>query len=169
MDNNTLTEKLLSDSNFATLDASNFVKTYIEKLVYNILTYVNDKISLGTIEITDNYVAKNELSQNITGCPSAFSSVDGATSALIAFAEEYSHLGVTDLDMLCKEVIVDFLNLHNGLFVVKLSQDNICELSLDAPKQDGSYTIDNTTYKSITVIPIIFSYGTIKFLLCEIQ
>lgn len=168
MDNKKLTDTLLAASNYSSINATEFVQAYIEKLVFDIVTYVDDSISVGRIEILDSYVGKNELSQEITGIPSAFSSVDGSSFALTSFAEKYSHLGITEFDVLAREAIVDFLNLHNGLFVVDLSRSNICELSLTAPKQSGNYSIDNATYKSITVIPVIFSFGTIKFLLCEL-
>ena len=99
--------------------------------------------------------------------PSAYSCVEGRDDALTAFAQSYSHLGITSFDMLAREAILDFLNLHNGLFVVMLSKNNICELSLDAPKQNGNYSIDLAQYKSITVIPVTFQFGTVKFFLCE--
>lgn len=169
MDNNKLTNKLLSNTNFPLLkDATSFVTTYIEKLVYDVVTYVDTEITIGKIEILDSYQGKVELSQGITGVPSAYSAIDGATNALVEFAEQYSHLGIKKFDDLAKEVLVDFLNLHNGLFVVQLSKNNICELSLDVPKQNGNYAFDHSSYKSITVIPIMFSFGTVKFLLCEI-
>lgn len=169
MDNNKSYSKILEASNYLTVDnISDFVKTYIEKLVYNICMYVDSDISLGNIEILDTVSGKCELSQAITGIPSAYSCVDGKEDALVAFAENYSHLGIKSFDLLAREAILDFLNLHNGLFVVLLSRKNICELSLDAPKQNGNYQIDLAQYKSITVIPAVFKYGTIKFYLCEI-
>lgn len=168
MDNNRSVSRILEASNYLTLtNMSDFVKTYIEKLVYNISMYVDPDFSLGSIDIVSNFSGKCELSQAITGVPSAYSCVEGANKALVEFAERYSHLGIKSFDMLAREAILDFLNLHNGLFVVMLSKNNICELSLDAPKQNGNFTIDLALYKSITVIPVIFSYGTVKFYLCE--
>ncbi len=168
MDKNRSVSRILEASNYLTLtNMSDFVKTYIEKLVYNISMYVDPDFSLGSIDIVSNFSGKCELSQAITGVPSAYSCVEGANEALVEFAERYSHLGIKSFDMLAREAILDFLNLHNGLFVVMLSKNNICELSLDAPKQNGNFTIDLALYKSITVIPVIFSYGTVKFYLCE--
>lgn len=168
MDNKKLTTKLLSASNYSLLtDITPFVATYIEKLVYDVATYVDTQIKVGKIEVIKHFNGKTELSQEIVGVPSAYSSIDGTEDALVAFAQLYSKLGVDSFDALAKEVLVDFLNLHNGLFVVQLSQDNICELSLDVPKQNGNYALDVADYQSITVIPIIFTFGTIKFLLCE--
>ena len=168
MDNNRSVSRILEASNYLTLtNMSDFVRTYIEKLVYNISMYVDPDFSLGSIDIVSNFSGKCELSQAITGVPSAYSCIEGANDTLVEFAERYSHLGVKSFDVLAREAILDFLNLHNGLFVVMLSKNNICELSLDAPKQNGNFTIDLATYKSITVIPVIFSYGTVKFYLCE--
>ena len=168
MDNNRSVSRILEASNYLTLtDMSDFVRTYIEKLVYNISMYVDADFSLGNIDIVNNFSGKCELSQAITGVPSAYSCIEGPNDTLVEFAERYSHLGVKSFDVLAREAILDFLNLHNGLFVVMLSKNNICELSLDAPKQNGNFTIDLATYKSITVIPVIFSYGTVKFYLCE--
>ncbi len=168
MDNNKSYSKILETSNYLNVDMSDFVKTYIEKLVYNICIYVDSDFSLGNIEILNTFSGKCELSQQITGVPSAYSCVDGREDALVAFAENYSHLGIKSFDVLAREAILDFLNLHNGLFVVLLSKNNICELSLDAPKQNGNYQIDLAQYRSITVIPVMFKYGTIKFFLCEV-
>lgn len=169
MDNKKLADKLLGSSNYPSLDKklNSFVKTYIEKLIYDVISYVDEHIVVGTIEVLDNYRGRTELSQNITGIPSAYSSIDGTPDVLAQFAEQYSHLGIKEFDLLAKEAIIDFLNLHNGLFVVQLSSDNICELSLDVPKQNGNYNLDSAIYKSITVIPVVFTYGTVKFLLCE--
>ena len=169
MENNKTVSKILEASNYASLTGmSDFVRTYIEKLVYNINMYVDQDFSLGSIEILSDFSGRCELSQGITGVPSAYSCVDGKEDALTAFAEHYSHLGIKSFDMLAREAILDFLNLHNGLFVVMLSKNNICELSLDAPKQDGKFSIDLAQYKTITVIPVMFSYGTVKFFLCEL-
>lgn len=168
MDNNKSVSRILEASNYMKLEKmSEFVKTYIEKLVYNISMYVDQDFTLGNVEIVSGFSGKVELSQAITGVPSAYSGVEGRNDTLMTFAEHYSHLGIKTFDVLAKEAILDFLNLNNGLFVVMLSKNNICELSLDAPKQNGNFTIDLAQYKSITVIPVIFSYGTVKFFLCE--
>lgn len=169
MDNSKLAEKILNTSKYSeNNNITAFVKTYIEKLVYDIVTYVDTEISIGNIELLNDYKGANELSQEVTGIPSAYSVIDGPKSALVSFAKAYSKLDeIAEFDLLCKEVLVDFLNLHNGLFVVQLSKDKICELSLGVPKQNGNYALDHNTYKSIVIIPINFSYGTINFLLCE--
>lgn len=167
MDNKKLTNRLLADSNYSMLSLSPFVASYIEKLVYDIATYVDNTIRIGNINIPASYSGENEISQEITGIPNGYSVINGPEEALIAFAAKYSSMNIDSFDFLAKEAIADFLNLNNGLFLVYLSENNICELSLNVPKQNGNYEIDHTLYKSIIVIPIIFSFGTLNFLLCE--
>lgn len=170
MDNEQAVLELLSTSNYNTLpsSATDFIKTYIKKLVADVMLYVDSAITIGNIEFVNTYAANQELSQEITGIPSAYSAIDGEPSILTAFAEKYARLGITEYDILAKEAIVDFLNLHNGLFVVQLSKLNICELSLAVPKQSGSFLLTSPVSGKITMIPITFSFGTVNFLLCEL-
>lgn len=148
---------------------SEFVRIYIQKLVSDIRQYVDSEITVGTVEQLSSYYIRQELSQEITGIPSAYSAIDGEPEVLTAFSEKYARLGITEYDELAKEAIVDFLNLHNGLFVVQLSKSNICELSLSAPKQSDSFLLTSPVYGQITMIPITFSFGTVNFLLCELE
>ena len=168
MDNEKYVESLLAKSNYPSFHATDFAKTYINKLVYNITMYVNTNITVGDIEYVHDYSIKNELSQEITGIPGAYSAIDGSEEALATFAEEYSKLGITDFGMLAKEALLDFLNLSNGLFVVLLSKLNICELSLNVPVQSNNKALGEAE-DTIIIIPINFPYGTIRFILGEFK
>ena len=56
MDNNRSVSKILEASNYLSLtNMSEFVKTYIEKLVYNISMYVDPDFSLGNIDILNDF------------------------------------------------------------------------------------------------------------------
>lgn len=168
MDNIKQVKKLLHTTNLASLELSSYVSIYIERLIYNIITYVDTNISVGDITVCEHYDVENELSQKIIGIPGAYSCIDASPALLVDFSKLYSGFEIDEFNYLAKEAIVDFLNLVNGLFIVYLSKNNLYELSLDVPKQNGNYSIDNNKYKSITIIPISFSFGTINFLLCEV-
>lgn len=172
MNSEEIVDKLLSDNNFNTLsdkEANTFIKAYIKKLILSILLYVDSNITVGNIRFTDSYDLTHEISQEITGVPSAYSALDGEIRALTAFAEAYSSFGIAEYDEVCKEVLLDFLNLHNGLFVVDLSEGQICELSLSVPKSNGQKVISSPIQGKVTVIPVNFSYGTVNFLLVELK
>lgn len=164
-----LLEKLLENSNYYEFQSSmnEFTKQYIQKLLLNIILYVDAEIRLGEIRFCDNYHLEHEASQEIVGVPSAYSALDGNAKVLTAFAESYSNLGIAEFDSLCREALLDFLNLNNGLFVVDLSEHNICELSLGVPKQSNDYILSSDIQGKITIIPVTFSYGTINFILLK--
>ncbi|MCR5420014.1 MAG: hypothetical protein K6E98_03295 [Lachnospiraceae bacterium] len=170
MVNDALTANILNNSNYNELSDSmtSFVKTYIEKLIEDISLYVDASILIEKIETVDKYKAGQELSQDITGIPSAYSAIDGDPDVLVKFAEQYAKLGIDSFDDLCKEALLDFLNLHNGLFIVLLSKLNLYELSLNAPKKNDSIDLTSEINAKITILSVKFSFGTVKFLLYEL-
>ena len=170
MENEDVTMNILEKSNFNEIkdSISDFTVTYIIKLIENISLYVDSSVVVEPIELVNKYKAGHELSQEITGYPSAYSAIDGEPDALVEFAEKYARLGIDSFDMLCKEAIVDFLNLHNGLFIVHLSKMNLGELSLNAPKSTGPLNITQEVDGKITIVPIKFSFGVVKFILYEL-
>lgn len=171
MNSDELLKTLLDNSNFKTIQSSvnEFTRQYIKKLLLDIILYVDANISLGDISFCDYYHLEHEVSQDIVGVPAAYSAIDANAKVLTAFAENYSHLGIAEFDTLCKEALLDFLNLHNGLFVVELSEKNVCELSLGVPKESDNYNLALTSelHGRITLIPVTFSYGTINFVLLK--
>ena len=171
MDHKELMSEILNRSNYQTLSSelSDFIKEYVQKLILDLLTYVSSEITVGEIELVESYYTNKELSQEITGVPAAYSALDAEESVLIAFAKAYAKMDITEYDVLAKESLLDFLNLHNGLFVVQLSKLNICELSLSVPKQNGAFLMTSPATGKITVIPVTFPFGTIRFLLCELS
>ena len=167
MDNKYCSKILESSNLYTSKFFSDFVVKYTEKLVYDIYMYVDNNIGLGKIIKLDSLCGKHELSQKITGAVFVTSGIDGQDNILLEFARQYSRIAIESYDILAREAVLDFLNLHNGLFAVMQSKMNIYELSLNPPKQNGNYAFDLSEYKSITIIPVIFTYGTIKFYLCE--
>lgn len=169
MNSEELLQNVISGSNFNSLSDSmnDFTKLYIKRLLMDIILYVDSNISLLDISFSDSYHLETEISQEIVGVPAAYSSIDGKEKVLTAFAESYSKLGIADFDALCREALLDFLNLHNGLFVVDLSEANIAELSLSVPKQSNEYQLRSNIEGRITIIPVNFTYGTVTFLLLQ--
>jgi len=169
MNNEELLNSILNNSNYNKIMTSvnEFTRQYIKKLLYDIILYVDANISLGDIQFSETYHLDHEISQEIVGFPSAYSALDGNVKVLTAFAESYSNLGIAKYDSLCKEALLDFLNLHNGLFVVELSTKKIAELSLSVPKESENYELSSDIKGRITIIPVNFSYGTIHFILLK--
>lgn len=169
MNTQELLNTILTNSNYDLLKTSmnEFTRLYIKRLLLDIILYVDSNISLEDISFADTYHLEHEISQEIVGVPAAYSSIDGNVKVLTAFAESYSNLGIAEYDSLCKEALLDFLNLHNGLFVVDLSDNNMAELSLSVPKQSEDYNLSSNLEGRITIIPVKFSYGVVTFILLK--
>ncbi|MCR5789793.1 MAG: hypothetical protein K6G83_07885 [Lachnospiraceae bacterium] len=147
---------------------SQFVSIYVERLTENIKQHANDQMKLLDINLYDSFELNEELAQEITGYPSAFSAISGDHDTLVHFAEDYARVGIDQYDDLCKEALLDFLNLINGLFAVYLSQNNIHEVSLNAPTRDEKgLVLDAEQIGKIYAIPIEFPYGIVTFVLAE--
>ena len=75
-------------------------------------------------------------------------------------------------DEYVKASLEDFLNLHNGLFIVNCSNTKSLELSISAPAHcdDSLIEFEYTTYH----FPILYSFGTLHFIIevkktCEVN
>ena len=84
-------------------------------------------------------------------------------STAIAFASRYVGDSFTDYDEYVQASIEDFLNLHNGLFNVNISNEDSIELHLNPP-----VNLENTLISSVSdavLLPIIYPFGTLNFLI----
>ena len=156
-----------NNPNLSALNPSDFFLKYIIKLLNDLSLFVEADIQVGEIKFEHSYAAEHELMQKIIGIPSAFTGVDGDQNVLIQFAEKYSHVPMTGYDLMAKDAIVDFMNLHNGLFVVDLSKEDSIELSLDPPLHDDVNF--ELALANVATIPIRFSFGDLIFFLIELD
>ncbi len=143
-----------------------YKEIYLAELVFNLSRFVEEscisKPSSMITEIPENCF----LSQSIIGDYKALTAMYGSDEALIQFAANYSKIEVDKFDSLCNELLGDFLNLHNGLFVVNLSDTQDVESSLEVPvieKPAKPISLRSHTY----VMPIEFKFGTVNFVLSE--
>ena len=59
----------------------------------------------------------------------------------------------------------DFLNLHNGLFTVNMSNNYSIELQLSPPQIHDEDLIDLRPDATSYLFPVLYPFGTIYFLL----
>ena len=138
---------------------------YITALIFNLNRFIEETVISHRTFVADSLPEGTILSQLIVGDYKAVTGLFGEPDALMKFAAQYSKFEVTRYDSLCNELLGDFLNLHNGLFVVNLSDSENIESSLEPPEMKNSGVIHllKTTY----IMPVQFSFGTINFVLSE--
>lgn len=104
------------------------------------------------------------FSQKIVGNFSAHSAVYASKETLIAMASRYAEETFEDYNEYVQASICDFLNLHNGVFTVNMSNEMQMELMLEPPMENNC-EIDFS--KTVYCVPVTFPFGMIHFVIAH--
>ncbi|MGN0483303.1 MAG: chemotaxis protein CheX [Lachnospiraceae bacterium] len=140
-----------------------YIIQYLSLLFNNLIRFIGDDFSpldpIPCEEIPITYC----ISQRIGGSIQLLSGLELDEPTVIAFASRYVGDTFTEFDEYVKASVEDFLNLHNGLFNVNMSNNNSIELSLDPPMriEDPIFSLEGKSY----LIPIAYPFGILNFIL----
>lgn len=138
-----------------------FLLQYLTLLFNNLIRFVGEDFTPLNPATCEEYVTEHGSSQIINGEFSLTSYLDMDEESAIAFASRYAKEEFEEFDDYVQASIEDFLNLHNGLFNVNISNEQSIELLLNPP-----VSIENTYITSsseIILLPIIYPFGTVNF------
>lgn len=144
---------------------SSYEVSFFHLLLNNLLRFIGDDFTLVSPSQITEYPINYCVSQQISGDFSIRVYLDMTEDVGIEFASRYVNDTFTEFDEYVQSSLEDFLNLHNGLFNVNVSNDNSVELSLDPPRveTDELLVFEGETF----MLPLVFSFGTV-YLLFEI-
>ena len=109
------------------------------------------------------YPAVYAVTQHIEGKVEITSTMDMDEQTAIGFASRYVSDTFHSFDEYVKASIEDFINLHNGLYIVNVSNESAMELHLTPPTVQTGNTILPLPVQSY-LIPLVFPFGTINFI-----
>ncbi|MCI9491892.1 MAG: chemotaxis protein CheX [Lachnospiraceae bacterium] len=142
-------------------DTQNII-SYLTLLFNNLVRFIGEDftpLNLMTLpEVPTNFC----VSQVVDGAFSFLSALDMNHEAAIAFASRYVDEEFEEFDEYVSASMEDFLNLHNGLFSVNMSNDYTVELHLQPPEAHEN-TVLSTEAPSY-LLPVIYSFGTVNFI-----
>ena len=141
-------------------DTGAYLTEYIALLFKNIIRFIGDDFTpLAPKTISE---IKPELAavQKITGAFNCTTAVSGDEKAYLGFASRYAGEELTELDEMAHASCGEFLNLHNGLFTVNVSNEMNTELKL----MPQDYLENDTLSGNIFEIPLVFPFGTVSFM-----
>ncbi len=139
---------------------------YLAELVFNLNRFVDKDITSRPTEIVQKIPDNCHIAQGITGDYTALSALYAEPQVLTDFAAMYSKIELDHYEEIVNELAADFLNLHNGLFLVNLSESENVESTLTPPvsnEKSGPIELYSDTY----VMPVDFTFGTVNFILSE--
>ena len=163
-ENNETTTKLIT--NFfeeAGKEISEYSVMYMNLIFNNLIRFIGEDFTPLAPSTVKDYETHFCVTQHISGPMTCSSSIDMEDDVAIYFASRYAKMDFTEFDEYVKASMEDFLNLHNGLFSVNMSNTYSEELSLDPPMQETEKVL-HLTDESF-VIPVIYPFGTIYLIL----
>ncbi len=136
--------------------------SYFHLLLNNLIRFIGDDFTLVPPSLCKEFPTNYCVSQHTVGDFSIRTYLDIPEPTCIPFASRYVGDTFTEFDEYVQASLEDFLNLHNGLFNVNMSNDYSIELALDPPEThgEGLLTFEAETY----MLPIVYPFGTIHFI-----
>ena len=146
---------------FNTFDSDvDFFTEYTSLVFKNIIRFVGDDFIPLAPEAVATYNADKVSYQMVNGKGNVFTAIEGPETAFIEFAKRYSGEEITEFDELARESVAEFLNLHNGLFTVNMSNNKQIELQLEPQISKEGITL--SAKGTMFTMPICFPFGTIS-------
>lgn len=140
---------------------------YLNLLLNNLVRFIGDDFTLLRPVIrSTSYPTQRFASQKITGIYKVISILDMSEEAAVTFASRYVSESFDEYDEYVQASLEDFLNLHNGLFSVNISNSYSVELGLEPPVSGDGVFVDGgeNTY----IFPALFPFGVVNIVLSEI-
>jgi len=140
-----------------------FGKSYLELLFKNFVRYIGEDFTALPPSLCNEFATEHCVSQTINGNYVVNTYLNMSEETSIAFAERYSNESYAEYDEYVAASLEDFINLHNGLFIVNASNDFSNELSLGtlAPHDNNIISFEHPTY----IFPIYYPFGIIHFIM----
>ena len=138
---------------------------YLELMFNSLIRFIGEDFSPLSPMVLDEYPVTFGVSQRIASSTECITHIDCDRETAIAFASRYANEEFTDFDEYVIAALEDFLNLHNGLFIVNASNTKASENIVLSPpeiKTDGVICGPNKCVD----FPVAYPFGTIHLLIC---
>lgn len=134
---------------------------YLQLFVNNLIRFIGNDFTLLNPIPCNEYPSVYGVAQTVYGSFELQSFLDTNETTAIEFASRYANESFSDFDEYVKAALEDFLNLHNGLFNVNMSNEYSLELMLTPPEAHINEVIGYDAPHCI--LPIIYPFGTLNF------
>ncbi len=147
------------------LDSSekSFMSEYIYLLIKNIIRFIGDDFNPLEVRGLDSTIS-NCVTQKITGKDdSAITAITADDKALVGFASRFAKEELSANDEYTQACVSEFLNLHNGIYTVNISNETGAEYALSP--QEFAASKNAADLPNACIIPLAFPFGTIEFVI----
>lgn len=135
---------------------------YVSLFVKNIVRFIDDEVYVEASE-AKNVETEWLVSQEITGEKPLWSAIAADEKVFLEIASVFAEEELTEADELAQASVSEFLNLHNGIFLVNMSNKGT-ELEMKPQKVDHASAISVPKENGLCV-SVQTSKGTFQLLL----
>ena len=145
-----------------------FGKSYLELLFNNFVRYIGDDFTALPASVCTEFATEHCVAQSIHGnyIVNTYLAMDEASA--IAFAGRYSGEIFDRYDEYVEAALEDFLNLHNGLFIVNASNERSNELTLGILEHKEETILNFDTHPTF-LFSVYYPFGMIHFIMEVVQ
>ncbi|MCF0128251.1 MAG: chemotaxis protein CheX [Pseudobutyrivibrio sp.] len=132
---------------------------YLELLYNSFIRFIGDDFTPMPPMTCEEYPVTFAISQKILSKNDYVTVIDMEPDVAIEFASRFANENFTEFNEYAEAAMQDFMNLHNGLFLVNMSNENSEELQLEPPEtlRDTVLSLEAGLW---IVIPVEYSFGT---------
>lgn len=150
-------------SNTDGIEMSERCLQYLTLFFNDLIRFVGDDFTPMGLHVFTEHATEYCVSQTMEGAVSVFTAIDMEESAAIAFAARYMGEDIEAFGELVPASMEDFLNMHNGLYMVNMSNAYGMELELKMLERQDQTILSGTP--EFYFIPILFPFGMLNLLL----
>lgn len=137
------------------------LKDYIALFAKNLIRFIDREAVITEVTKLEDYECQFAALQDIKGEISLATYIETDEDSFIKFASKYAEEDLTSLNEMAEASVGEFLNLHNGIFLVNISNQGI-ELKMTPQEVYRTIKVDNI-YK----VSFDLSFGKINILIKE--
>lgn len=147
----------------AEIPVSDYSVMYMELLFNNLIRFIGDDFTPLTPIPCTEYPTNYCVTQALQGKINCISRIDIDKDVAVHFASRLAREEFSEFDEYVQAAMEDFVNLHNGLFIVNMSNEKAVELTLAPPVAEPEQAVLQLAPNSF-VIPVAYSFGMIHLI-----
>ncbi len=161
-EDNSKTEKIVGAFFAGVRPIDRNIIMYVNLLFNDLVRFIGDDFTPMEPSVVKSVDCEFGITQKISGQARMSTGLIMEKETAVRFASRYAKMRFDEFDEYVMASAEDFLNLHNGLFCVNISNESSVELSLDPPvrEEKSNITFSQSTYQ----IPIDYTFGKVTLL-----
>ncbi len=116
---------------------------YVTLLIKNIIRFIDDNPTVEINQLRTDITSTWYTWQEILGKIAIHTGIACDTKEFVTFAAKFAQEDITEPDELAQASVGEFLNLHNGIFLVNMSNNGV-ELEMQPQMVAENYTLSNS-------------------------